>query len=292
MTSFGITMFAKLDDLLQKLKISNNSIIKSKIIDDNYYYFSKFFKNYQIGGGKVRHTNVKFKGFNFKINIIKDINMTTFSIIGDNDLDCVIFFINHGTDYAWIQTISNISGCIIEGQVYKRGGSILLQLIINFLKKYKKDLKIKRAVLTDNSFKYCHGKHIPLSRMYTLLTGHTWYGKYNFKPYNSKDEEPDLNLLELYENNHRIMKNAKVKDVKNFKDIIIKKFNKIKPKNINLTNILNAIDTMQDKKLTKFIKMFLKDYDKYCKLFKEIELDIYASLNLFNFHRQSFYLEL
>ncbi len=292
MPSQGILLPMRLDNLLKRLNIPNYKQITNKLLLCENFYFNKYFNNYQVGGGKAWHTNLKFKGFNFRMNIIRDPDRTTFSIVGDHNLDCVVIFINHGTNYAVIHNISNIKGCIIAGQVYKRGGSLLLQLIITFLKKNKTDFKIKRAVLTDNSFKYCKGDIITLSRMYILSTGHTWYGKYGFRPYDSQEEEPDRKLLKLYNQNYQIMKNAKVKDVKNLKKIIIRGFNKLKPKNINLNNILNVIDMMQEKKLTKFIKMFLKDYDKYCKLFKEVELDIYTNMRLYNFHRNPFYLDL
>jgi hypothetical protein len=103
----------------------------------------------------------------------------------------------------------------------KFSGTILLKLALVYLKRYKDKYKIKRIVLQDNSKKRCTyyieeekmidgklkkinvkvDKEIDLGLLHTLKTGHTWYGAYGFRPYDSTTKSINIVANQDYEEN-------------------------------------------------------------------------------------------
>lgn len=169
-------------------------------------------------------------------------------------------------------------------------GSNLLKISIKFLKEQKNNFGIKRIILRDNSMKACFGKNIIFSDMYTLLYGTTWYMAYGFLPYDQNTKSYDRNLIKIAKKNKYIIDTTNVSDVKNFKKYINKyaeqgDFDKIK--------FNKKIDELKDEKLSHFLKLLLKKYNKNtCMLFCNIYQQIMFDLGIQSLHARSFYMKL
>ena len=69
---------------------------------------------------------------------------------------------------------------------------------------------------------------------------------------------------------------------------MIDAFNKIKPKNLQIDNMLFVYNKMQNKPLSKFLKVFLTKYDKTCGLFSYFYNDLYKKLGMYDFYKTTF----
>ena len=150
----------------------------------------------------------------------------------------------------------------------------------------KDKLGIKFITLTDNTIKKCNKFNIELSSMLILLSGHTWYGKYGFRPYDKNTNEVHLILNELYEKNIEIMNNITITN----------------------SNILKYIKLTQNKDLIKSTKRLLKEqpafllknylsnllynYNETCEYFILFYEKLFIDIGLYNFRGRVFILEL
>jgi len=123
------------------------------------------------------------------------------------------------------------------------------------LKKYHKKLNIRHITLTDNSLKFCDSikKSIKLSLMLTLLTGHTWYGKYGFRPF---DDDNNYNkiLLDNYNKNIEIMNNITIEQAN------ILKYIELTEKKQLINDVIKLLETNPDMSAMRkrFFNFFLK----------------------------------
>jgi hypothetical protein len=170
----------------------------------------------QIGGGnKVIH--YKFDNRDFVIYEAKASGGGyDFSIHKNDDVDdssCLHVITHPKNNIAVIINISYHKDCV-STSLELGGGSILLKLAIQYLTEFKKKYNIKRIVLKDNSFFKCKKlkENISLALMHTLIDGHTWYGKYGFRPYDSKGDKLNIEANQFYEENIKIVQNKKIRD--------------------------------------------------------------------------------
>jgi hypothetical protein len=172
--------------------------------------------------GNTTH-DVPFESNEFRISI-------------DNNTDCLIVYVynceSKPKQCGMIIIYKNSTNAIFHDLAYTSFcskvnlpngcSSSLLRFIIHFTKKYlKKIYNIKKIILTDNSYKLC--RDCPIDTIYSvnhvLLTGHTWYGKLNFRPYDIHLDKADIQGLDNYNSNLEIMNNITVDDVKLFEII-------------------------------------------------------------------------
>ena len=151
------------------------------------------------------------------------------------------------------------------------------------LKKYHKKLNIRHITLTDNSLKFCDSikKSIKLSLMLTLLTGHTWYGKYGFRPF---DDDNNYNkiLLDNYNKNIEIMNNITIEQAN------ILKYIELTEKKQIIEDVIKLLETNPNTLLKDFLTFFLKKYDNTCKYFDKFYEILYKDIRLFDFQKKSF----
>jgi len=251
--------------------------------------------NEQIGGQNNIELIQKYKGYKFKINIEKGktdtiINILTFE---QNPQQCSVIVVDRVSKIAILQNLSYFNKCTEPDLIENKGGSTILNFLLGFLRLTKKKLDINKIVLKDNSFKYCKhcSQNVKLSTMYFLLYGNTWYGKYGFRPYDEREDKPDLFSLKFYNRNQKIIANTKLKDIDILK-YIEEEITKNKLQGINISKFKKLINTYHDILLSEFLRAMLKEYNKYCCLFAQISLRIYAKLNLQNYHGSTFYLNI
>jgi len=185
---------------------------------------------------------------------------------------------------AEIHGIGNDKSCLHDIKTNISVGSLLLKITLKMFKKYHKKLNIKHVILTDNSLKFCKdiNDSIKLSLMLTLLTGHTWYGKYGFRPFDIETYNYDNILLDNYNKNIEIINS-----------ITIKKANILKY--IELTGVSHIIEVVKkvlvinpNMLLKDFLTNFLKEYDKTCKYFYKFYRILYQDIGLFSFQHYPF----
>ena len=76
--------------------------------------------------------------------------------------------------------------------------------------------------------------------------------------------------------------------------MIKKAYIKNQPKNIHIENIMKVYDIAEEKDilLKDFIKIFLAEYDKTCKLFSRFYMRLAQLSGIIDLRGQPFYLEL
>ena len=242
----------------------------SKILQKNNINFDDLLKSIQYGSGKTNKLT-ELKVIYEKHEYIFEQSLENNYILYTNDKeenDCIFVIIDN--NMAEIHGIGNYKNCL--NKINQNIGSHLLKLTIKMLKENKKLLGINMITLTDNSKKRCSNNIlIELSIMKILLTGHTWYGAYGFKPVNyvGTNASIDVNAYKLYKENKKKFQNLLIKDV----------------------NLLNYINMTSNEKLIKATKqiieinpnMFLKDFltkiltdfDKGCVDFSKFYLQLY-----------------
>jgi hypothetical protein len=251
----------------------------SELIKQNKTKLINFIPNQQYNYKQIGGNNQLKIDYNNKIYIYEQtMDENYYVLFSKNNDECVSVIIDKKNNIADIHGIGNYNSCL--DNINTNVGSILLQITIKMIKKYKDKYKIKQIILTDNSIKQCHNKQIKLAIMITLLTGHTWYGKSGFRPF-------DKSLIQRYENNINIMNNIKLKDIN-----LIKYLKKTSlPKDIieeSKIYIKNHLSMLLKDYLTKFIKQ----YDNTCLFFYDFYEDLFMDIKLYNFHRNVFVLDI
>jgi len=273
------------------------------ICNNNYLYFNSnnLLKNIINdkfnGGAKEKIIKFEYKEHIFNFEQTKEDNLIIIKVYTTNGMDeCIFIIIDSSLKLAILQGIYNFPECVKDNLLPDNVGgigSILLQTTIEFLKTHKDKYKINKIILTDNSNKICTTSTIHLAPMYFLLNGNTWYGKYGFRPYNDTKNDLDKVKYKRYIKSQDIISKIKVKDVKDLKKMLINAYNETKNKNeMNLTEILKIVDKMKNDLLKNFIHVFLIHYDKTCEMFGNFYMDLYDEIGLYDFYKNSFYLEI
>jgi hypothetical protein len=234
----------------------------------------------------ILYDNIEYKFYESIINENHYILYNDHNI--DNPIDCVIIIMSKidDTDYyqAEIHSIGNDKSCLHDSVTNISVGSLLLKITLQMLKKYHDKLKIKHVTLTDNSLKFCENikKSIKLSLMLTLLTGHTWYGKYGFRPFDDDNYDYNKILVNNYNKNIEIINSITME-----KSNILKYIELTEKKQI-IEDVKKLLETNPDMLLKNFLSLFLKDYDKSCKYFYIFYEILYQDIGLFDFHKKLF----
>ena len=138
-------------------------------------------------------------------------------------------------------------------------------------------------------------KNIQLCKMYTLMYGQTWYGKYGFMLCQPDTYIIDNIKLINYNKNKLIMNNMKLKDFPLMKTYLQKYIKSEYNSNIKLNktkfiNIIKLYNHFNDnnKLLKDFIKEFLINFDETCLIFYSFYEDLYNKLGLTDFYKHSY----
>lgn len=255
----------------------------------------------QIGGINYKNKRElqfiqKYEKYKFKINIEKTkydilINILTFE--KDNPRFCAIINVERDVGIAYLANMSYYKECTIPDLVGGKGGSTILNFLLKFIKKNKQQLGINRIVLKDNSIKPCNTcpYDVEFSSMYFLLKNNTWYGSYGFRPFNMRRMEPDKRYIKLYEQNQKKISQTKVGNV-NLSKYIVEAINEYNIVDIDQNKILRFIKLWEDKQLSQFLRVLMREYDKYCCIFEYVQRRLFQSMGLQRFYGFDFYLDI
>jgi hypothetical protein len=279
----------------------NSYIIRNKRIRHK-----DLFKNYLIqtyGNPTELTIEHKDKIFTFMQSEIDEENYILYST---DEFECVVILINKSDKVAEIHGIDNYETCVSTTLSNISVGSILLLNTINMLIKYKNKLNINKIMLVDNSLTKCNKINIEFSTMMILLTGHTWYGKYGFRPIDSFSYELDTINNNKYNNNINIMNTITITQAN------LLYYIKLTNKESLINDVTNLLNSNPDYLLSSFVASFLNNFDETlsflqkkirllwkttfpnetCKYFNMFYKELFYSIGLTNFRGQSFGLEL
>ena len=256
--------------------------------------YNKYIKKlYEMTGGSkiIKYQNEEYEFFNMDENDIEnnenDINVYILEA-KDTDSTCVMITIAKNSTTA---TLTNLStdGIKCSNTLSQNIGSHMIKITIKFIKKYFNF--IKAIELVDHSFILCklNKQQIYLGNLLVLKTGHTFYGREGFRPYNSNNKLDTKELVKSYNNNITIMDNLTI----NNSNVItyISRYLK-KQENKNIIKILEYANNHLDMKFTKFFeKIFKKDlFDELCDFINYISIKVILHNKITNFHNKHFIL--
>ena len=199
-------------------------------------------------------------------------------LFSKDNFECVSILIDKNDKIAEVHGIGNYSSCLKK--INTNVGSTLFKLTLKMLKKYKEKLNINKILLTDNSLKKCNKKEIKLGLMLTLLTGDTWYGKYDFRPRENI-------LIKYYENNKKIINKITLGDID-----LLKYLKMTKLKKSVIENAEKFIKKHQTLLVKDYLTKFIKEYDKTCEYFYDFYEYLFNDLGLYDFHQRTFELDI
>ena len=155
--------------------------------------------------------------------------------------------------------------------------SNLLKMTLKMIRKYKDKLGVNKILLNDNTIYRCSNIKLDLQIMMTLFEGHTWYGKYGFRPYNKEGNTYILDNYynKIYETNLEIMNSTKIKDINFNKYLLL--INEEYSNQINL-----FLENNNDLLVKDFLKIINKKdiFNKTCKYFNVYYKILFDDLQL------------
>ena len=259
----------------------------------DYYKCGKMLRHQQKGGDIKYKNELTFRNNTFVLRTRINKSTTTLSILSSEGDDCIIVFIDHSMNTAELHNLSYYKECSKEGLKEPGGGTILLSFILAFLRKFKKKYKINKIVLKDNSFKYCPecSHTIKLARLYFVLKGGTWYGKFGFLPFDQESKTKTKKLLKYY------LDNKKLIELLPLKKLGIRTFSKDESKKLQLGKADLALFNYLVLKKVSLRKLFTelsKNYEINCCLIAFLLREKVFSKKspLVDFFGASFYLDL
>jgi len=272
-----------------KFKIKKIIYKNSQLLRDNKTQIKKFLNKEIInslslhrGGGE--DLLITYKDNEYKYTQIMDEDY--YILYSHDDFDCVSIVIDTELKVGEIHGIGNFESCLINSNT--KVGSTLLKITIKMLKKYKDILGINKIILTDNSIKKCESNNsdIKLSHMLILLNGDTWYGKYGFRPINSKTYDYDEILNENYNNNKLIINKITIKEAN------IMKYIKMTESQSVIKAVHKILKINENMLLKDFLSNFLQQYDSTCHHFFKFYDRLYNDLKLEKFYKLLFGLDI
>jgi hypothetical protein len=290
-----------LSNIFKSLGIKDSINYACYLTQDNLFgHFNKMIMNKKEnnnlnGGGNYE---LKYNGIDFTFNKYKDDEYVMFVLnTQDKKSNCLTIRIIKKDNLAEILGLGYYPMCFTNKQIKhfkgNTSGTLLLKLALHLINTIKDHYKIKRIFLQDNSFKICHGYNIPLSTMSILMYGETWYGKHGFDPCNPSNYTINKIKKNKYEDNKEKMNKLRVKDYPKIKEYIKEGYTKISGAEdilIKKNKVMKLYDEYyKDRKLLKdFLKKFLEDFDKSCLIFYSFHEALYDDLELHDFYKASY----
>jgi hypothetical protein len=280
--------------LFKKLKMRGKMWEFYDIINLNKEILTKFVpKNMvQYGGSK----KIKFKSSNktFTIYQEEDSENISFNIYNKNDENstfvCAFFIINKEEKMVYINGISSYPHCVEEGLPKTKGGSLILKAVLEFIDLIKNKYKLKYIQLRDTSHFKCakSGNSIPMSTLYMLTRGSTWYYKYGFVPYNIKKNSIDIEKLVALKTNQNLVNLIPIKCT-NIYNIILTEFHKLNYNSENKKILLEIVNKYKNISIKEFMHFFMTNYDEMCIIFEKIYPHIMKDINLTDLQNTIYY---
>jgi len=277
-------------DRVLDYKINKSRVDKIKNLK-NFGLIEKQLK----GGGTdlfIEYNNEKFKF----VKLDNEYSTVTSYVLQskNNDADCVVITVDKETKEASIDNLTT-DGVQCTKKIMTNIGSHLVELTIKLLKKYKEKLNINRILLTDHSFLFCSNAkiNIHLADLYTLKHGTTFYGKFNFTPYDNdpiliSNIESNKKLNNKFNKNKENIKTLKVSDSK-----LLNYLEKFQTK-YDISKIIDYVKQNKNKLLSEIITILSSkdNFNSTCGILNYIIPKLIKHNNLTSFYNKTFELNI
>ena len=290
------TPYTEMITLFNKLRIFNSYEVVNKIVSvQNKNEYVKIFKNYnneQNGGGitKIQYKDEIFEFHSYHIEYMVYYNLLS---LDDGDQDsCISIEINKKNNTAHIQSIHMNEKCF--KQTLNKSGSILFKVCLKLINKIKEKYKLKYVWLTDIAEKYCdkNKTSLRLCDFAMSCNGNTWYGQYNFLPFDQQTESLNIDRYELYLYNKHILTKTKVKCT-NLKQYIINSMMKdVKLSKQEIKELEKKLNKYDDLYVSDLMSDFFNDFNKNCHMFNNIYWLLRDELKLHDLFEFKYFLKL
>ena len=127
-----------LGKLLKKLKVKRYQQVAFNMVHDDYYFFDKLLttnfdikkksNNEQIittEHSKIIKYSHRNRQYIFELNMTRNENMSIYAVNGQNGNSCIVFFIDHNDDFAFIDSASYFNDFAREGLSYPGNSTVL-----------------------------------------------------------------------------------------------------------------------------------------------------------------------
>ncbi|AYV81582.1 MAG: hypothetical protein Harvfovirus43_4 [Harvfovirus sp.] len=303
-----MTKFGYYAQLFRRLKVPQSAKVVDTVIPGEREFYDGYAPKYcnkpgydargQIGKGNTKTIIYKFEGYKFEINedIEKEGERYAYSIINrDDESICMLIFVPFNDNYAYIDNISYFSGCAMNAMPKSRGGSLMLQVTLNFIELVlKKKYSLKFIRLRDTSYFRCAEtkKTIDFDSLYMFTHGSTWYGKYGFVPYSVDDKRTDCELLSDYKLNQKLVRAIPLKST-NVEQYVFEQLKNPKVgKRITKEVMIKIFKNYNDRPIIDFFRDFLRHYDKSCGVFSMIYKRVMKDIGMVDLHGKTYYKKL
>ena len=240
-------------NLLKMVGLTPKEILRYDIdVVDDLLYHTKDFKSgtIQIGG----NLNIEFDGSIYKFHKLKQDDRYIYSFRQNRkngSSNCIVIIIDPLLKYAYLENISNVTGCFEKGKVIDKDGDRLVRLAMEVLRKIKSKHEITHILLRDNSMKTINTYNITLRYLSYLTKGRTYYNKFGFIPCDTK---PDGTIVVDKDRTKELLKQSKW--------YLSLDTNDIKYDQNKLYNFIN-------KTQHHLVKLFIENMNEYSGKFKE-----------------------
>ena len=248
-------------NLLKMAGLTPKEILRYDIdVVDDLLYHTKDFKSgtIQIGG----NLNIEFDGSIYKFHKLKQDDRYIYSFRQNRkngSSNCIVIIIDPLLKYAYLENISNVTGCFEKGKVIDKDGDRLVRLAMEVLRKIKSKHEITHILLRDNSMKTINTYNITLRYLSYLTKGRTYYNKFGFIPCHvSVDDEiyVDQKLFKKIVNQTTQYLSLKTKDIK-----------------FDSNELYEMVKKEKHHMVKSFIKAIGQHNGKFCDFMKEISYD-------------------
>lgn len=153
----GKSPFNVVENIFNSLLFPNASEYSYAIVHENYQMFNDYYEHlynnstFMEGGGVCKYDpiNINFliknKKITLEFNCVKHNDRIEYVLSTKDKVDCAVVFITDKPKLAYIANLNNYEGCITNGLLYPKGGSIILNAILSMLKTYKKKFRNKQS---------------------------------------------------------------------------------------------------------------------------------------------------
>ncbi|AYV84215.1 MAG: hypothetical protein Hyperionvirus19_39 [Hyperionvirus sp.] len=295
-------------NLFLRLKIPEYKKLVDELVLGDYDFYNGYARRFsklndstinQIGRGDLQEFFYNFGGLTFKISEdTTDEDRVSYAIYDEKMTEslCMLIFVKADERIAYIETLSNFPNCAIQGMPKTRGGSLILGLTLDFIKKVLKNkYNLKYVWLKDNSFFYCQEakEKIDMDSLYMFTRGNTWYGRYEFLPFNINTGTLDFDSLIDYSLNKKLIRTIRLKCTDIEKYLLDILYNKPSYEQyISKSTIKKLCKDHNEKPIIEFFAIFMKEYDQTCIFFSLIYKQVMNDIGMINLHGRPYYLPL
>ena len=289
--------------LFKLLHIPNKDNIYNKLVDIDYKFYKTYANLHNIISGGVKKLiekiKIKYRQYEFLMHKHEDNDRISFSIFNngkeEKDDACMILSIPKKQNYIHVDFIGYYAHCTVPEMPKMRGGSLLLQFLLNYCKILKdKYPNLIYVQLRDTSSLPCNNdsRKTQMCNLYMLTRGDTWYGKYGFLPFDEPNKKLDIKTFKDYKLNQKLVNKTNISKT-NIRKYLIDASITLKLSHKYTNQLIDKLlEDYKGKSVKDFFKFFMSTHDQNCTIFNEIQDKIMKELGMKNLFGKTYFIEI